>query len=954
MASVFLWWLLSFLFAVLALPLTWRLFSRLPDRGYGFSRAVGILGSGYIFWLGGSLRLLRTDLGAGVGSVLAVGALSAWAGGGRWGEIKRWLRENWRTVAAMEALFLAAFVLWSVVRAYNPDIAATEKPMELGFLNSVLRSTRFPPADPWLSGYAISYYYFGYVLLGLSTKLTGVTAGIGFNLGNALWFALTALGSYSVLFNLLTLRDGRPRWKAALLGPVFVLLVGNLEGFLEILHARHVFWGVGPEGNLSSAFWRWLDIEQLSEPPVGDLAWRPSRYLWWWRASRVVRDINLQGAPIGIQPIDEFPFFSFLLADNHPHLLALPFVLVAVGFCLQVYMRGEREPVVLRWLRIRGAALRRGVLTSVGILLAAAVVRAILLRRAGATGTEVASESLRGFGLWVVGLGALIVLILTLSGRLPLGLRKRDFLFAAWLFGALAFLNFWDFPIYVALLLAVVGWAGRGSDRGALALRLLGTAFGLGLAGVALYLPWYPSFSSQAGGVLPNLVFTTRPVHFLIMFGPAFVPIAYWLAWRFLGGARRRELRALALFTVGIPVALTLASWILGVAAYAALQGDADTFQAALALIGVEQLGSALLPILVRRLTSSWTSLILAAVISTGGILLWRRLPRSQGNRRGDGAPPGGDLSPFVILLIGIGALMVLGPEFVYLRDLFGVRINTVFKLYFAGWVLWGLSAAYLVTEILPWRGGMLLALGALVLTGPEMMAVRESPQLAGQQLFSLYLLAWVAWGVGEIVLLIRSAARNWPPGRAWLAAPKVLLILPALLGFFYPLQATLTKTDNFTYPEGPTLDGTAHMARFRPADSAAIQWINQNLPRGVIAEAVGGSYTDFAGISAHTGFPTVLGWEFHEVQWRGSAETQGTRAEDIRQLYMTSDWDTAESIIERYHISYIYAGALEQSSYNPMDLEKFETHLETLYQTEDVQIFGIPNEWEGSHEPAP
>jgi uncharacterized membrane protein len=954
MASALLWWLLSLLFAVLALPLTWRLFSRLPDRGYGFSRAVGILGSGYVFWLGGSLHLLHTDLGAGVGSVLLVAAVSAWAGAGRWGEIKRWLRENWRTVAAMEALFLAAFVLWSAVRAYNPDIAATEKPMELGFLNSVLRSSRFPPADPWLSGYAISYYYFGYVLLGLSTKLTGVSAGIGFNLGNALWFALTALGSYSLLFNLLTLRDGRPRWKAALLGPLFVLLVGNLEGFLEILHARHVFWGATPGGNLSSAFWRWLNIEHLSDPPVGDPTWRPSRYLWWWQASRVVRDVNLQGVPIGIQPIDEFPYFSFLLADNHPHLLALPFVLLAVGFCLQVHMRGEQEPLVLRWLRIRGSVLRRGALTSVGVLMAAAVARSILLRRGGATGAEAVSASLRGFGLWAAGLGLLIALILALSGRLPIGLHKREFLFAAWLFGALAFLNFWDFPIYLALLLAVVAWAGRRSDRGALGPRMLGTAFGLGVVGVGLYFPWYPSFSSQAGGLLPNLVFTTRPVHFLVIFGPAFIPIAYWVTNRILLGLRGRELRALAVFTMGIPVALTLVSWILGGVVYFALQSDPGTFEAALALIGVGELGSSLVPILVRRLTTSWTSLILAAVISAGGILLWRKLPRSRVGRRGEGASSGEDVFPFVILLIGIGALLMLGPEFVYLRDLFGVRINTVFKLYFAGWVLWGVSAAYLVTEILPWRSGMLLAFGALVLLGPEMMAVRETSQAAGQQLFSLYLLAWVVWGVGEIVLLIRSAARNWPPGRTWLAAPKLLVVLPMLLGLFYPLQATLTKTNNFTYPEGPTLDGTAHLARFRAADSAAIQWINQNLPRGVIAEAVGGSYTDFGRISAHTGFPTVLGWEFHEVQWRGSAETQGTRAEDIRKLYMTSDWGTAQSIIQRYHISYIYAGNLEQTSYNPMNLEKFENHLETLYQTQDVQIFGIPNEWKGGHEPAP
>lgn len=951
-ASMLYWWLMSGLFGAFALPLTWRLFSRLPDRGYGFSRAVGILGSGYLFWMGGSLRLLRTDLGAGIGSALLVAGLSAWAGAGHWAQFKRWLRDHWRTVACMESLFLSAFVLWAIVRAYNPDIAATEKPMELGFLNSVLRSSRFPPADPWLSGYAISYYYFGYVLLGLLTKIAGMSGGLGFNLGNALWFALTALGSYSLTFNLLTERDGRPRWKAALLGPLFVLLVGNLEGFLEILHARHVLWQTTPDGGFLSTFWSWLDIEQLSQPPLAERLWRPERYLWWWRASRVVRDINLQGAAIGIQPIDEFPFFSFLLADNHPHLLTLPFALLAVGFTLQVYLRGAQEALHLQWLRIRSAAMRRGALYAAAILLFAAALHMIVLGRAGASVGGALAAGLRDLGLWAAGLAFLIVLGAVLSGRLPIGLRKREFMFAAWLFGGLAFLNFWDFPIYLTLLLAVIWWVGRGGGWRDQLLRLAGTAFCVGLAGVALYLPWYPSFSSQAGGVLPNLVFTTRLVHFLIMFGPAFIPIAFWLIWRFMAARRPGEVRWLALYTLGIPLTLTLVSWVLGAIAYVALQGQPDIFSAALSIMGVERLSGALLPILLRRLITSWTSLALAGVIALGGMVLLRIFGREDRAAASQASPE--SMAPFIILLVGIGALLVLGPEFMYLRDLFGVRMNTIFKLYFAAWILWGISAAYVVTEIIPWRGGMLVAFSSLTLLAPEMIPLKDSSVLARRQLFSLYLLAWVAWGVVETVILVRRAAQDWPLQARWLRGLRALVLLPLLLGLFYPLQATLTKTNNFTYPEGPTLDGTAHLARFSGPDYAAIQWINDNLARGVIAEAVGGSYTDYGRISAHTGFPTVLGWEFHEVQWRGSADLQGARGEDVRQLYMTRDWETAKAIIERYQISYIYAGPLERSSYTPMELGKFEGHLDILYQADEVQIFGLPDEWRQRYEPAP
>ena len=63
------------------------------------------------------------------------------------------------------------------------DAAGTEKPMELAFINAIMRSPTFPPSDPWLSGYAISYYYFGYVLVALLAKLTALPGAVAFNLG---------------------------------------------------------------------------------------------------------------------------------------------------------------------------------------------------------------------------------------------------------------------------------------------------------------------------------------------------------------------------------------------------------------------------------------------------------------------------------------------------------------------------------------------------------------------------------------------------------------------------------------------------------------------------------------------------------------------------------------------------------------------------------------------------
>src|SRR5690606_10357058 len=73
--------------------------------------------------------------------------------------------------------------------------------------------------------------------------------------------------------------------------------------------------------------------------------WGIERRGWWWfRASRVLNDYDLTGQVMPnwyAQPIDEFPQFSFLLADNHPHVTALPFVLLALGMSLNLILLGR-------------------------------------------------------------------------------------------------------------------------------------------------------------------------------------------------------------------------------------------------------------------------------------------------------------------------------------------------------------------------------------------------------------------------------------------------------------------------------------------------------------------------------------------------------------------------------------------------------------------------------------
>ena len=216
MLPLLLWWLVVQLLGLAALPLTWRLFARLPGRGYPLAKALGLLLVSYLLWLGASLHVLPNSFGGAAVALVLVTGVSWWLGRDGWlrdaGGVRpllAWLRAHWRTVLVTELLFALVLAAWTAFRAFNPDIAGTEKPMEFAFVNGILRSRLFPPQDPWLSGYGISYYYFGYVMLAALVRLTGVDPAVAFNLGVALWYALVMIGAFGVVYDLVRLTGSR-------------------------------------------------------------------------------------------------------------------------------------------------------------------------------------------------------------------------------------------------------------------------------------------------------------------------------------------------------------------------------------------------------------------------------------------------------------------------------------------------------------------------------------------------------------------------------------------------------------------------------------------------------------------------------------------------------------------------------------------------------------------------
>ncbi len=809
MFYVVIWWLIVGVLGWLVWPLAFRLLRNLPDRGYAFIKALGLLLVGYVFWLLSSGGFLGNTWGGIVFAALIVAVLSLvyyrWRGAGDEVGMRDWLQANWRLVLAGEVVFAVAFGGWALYRAYTPEIAATEKPMEFAFLNAILRSGRFPPYDPWMSGYAISYYHFGYIIVAMLTRLSGVPSAYAFNLGIALLFALTATGAYGVVSNLVAAASRTTGKGQAIgygvLGSVSVVLIGNLEGLCEVLYSR----GLG-----SAAFWNWLDVKELvSRGQVTGRWFDMGGGWWWWRASRVIHDKTLLG--ISQEVIDEFPFFSFILGDMHPHVLALPFVILALALAFNLL----RDRRILGWAEY--------------------VLYAVCL-------------------------------------------------------GGLGFLNTWDFPIYlfVTVLAYAVNryqhWGRLSADWTREVVYCAVLLFGLGLL---LYAPFWVTFRSQAGGVLPNLFNVTRLPQYLLMFGMfVFVVVVFLITllvemWKVgrLGGWKV----GLSLWmgvAVSFPLLLliSIAPLVLTERGRQYVQGVLDSEPVRTAL-GAQTLGSLLNESVSLRLGDPWLFLLLSAMIAlviflTLRILGVRRESQETANEQ---RPSSSNL--FVLIMIGTGLLLTFAVEFVYLRDTFGTRMNTVFKFYYQAWALSGLASAYGIWYLLEHRRG------------------------------------WGRYAFGVVCVLLLAAS------------------------LVYTVTAGPSKASGFKVQ--PTLDGLDYVRRQEPDEYAAIEWLNAHgAANPVIMEAVGGSFTSFARISSRTGLPAVLGWSGHEYQWRGSGEEAARREKDVDEIYSSQDFQRTLDLLEQYDVTYVYVGPLERGKYSAVSLEKFDVLLGVVFQRGAVTIY--------------
>ncbi len=324
-AAALTWWAGLALMGLIAWPFCFILFARLPDAGYALARSLGWLGLAFVVWWGAHLGIPIFTVAGVWSTVLIAGVAAAFLAWHQRQAMARRLRGRWRLLLWQEIGFSLAYLMFVVVRLFNPDLwqpwTGGEKFMDLAILNGILRSPTFPPIDPHFAGKFLNYYYWGHYLVAFQTKLTGLWTEVAYNVALAALFAQVVLLSWACTFYFhmrVTTRNEEaeddnaalsPTWRTRLIqglwAPLLLTGIGNLDGAWQLGHLLRFRAG--------------LDYD-------------------FWAPSRVIP-----------HTINEFPFWTFLFGDLHAHLLVMPITLTLLCCFIfgSYYAVNKRQVVAL-------------------------------------------------------------------------------------------------------------------------------------------------------------------------------------------------------------------------------------------------------------------------------------------------------------------------------------------------------------------------------------------------------------------------------------------------------------------------------------------------------------------------------------------------------------------------------------------------------------------------------
>ncbi len=360
-----LWWVTIGVIGILLYPITRVAFKGLSDGGFPLARLTALLLLAWGVWFLGSMGVKVTVLQILLVLLLLM-AISFLFGYRDLEEIKRFFRENKREILIIEGIAIGFFLLDLIIRIGNPDLwhpaKGGEKPMDLAYLNAVLKSSTFPPYDPWFAGGYINYYYYGFVIVGIPVKLLGIPPTTAYNLIIPTLFSLLALGAYSVAYNLVAAsKRSLKNWRissprlAGISAAIILVVLGNLGT------ARMFYEGFKQMGTTPGTETRTFVVGATQAARgVGEYLTRSDQMpypldQWYWNPSRVITPGEGEAGPI-----TEFPFFTFLYGDLHAHMINRPITILALAWGIAWLFSAEKRKS-RRWIDVAAALVVGGV-----------------------------------------------------------------------------------------------------------------------------------------------------------------------------------------------------------------------------------------------------------------------------------------------------------------------------------------------------------------------------------------------------------------------------------------------------------------------------------------------------------------------------------------------------------------------------------------------------------------